>query len=67
MKRQKGVFMKDSTKLIMGKTALGLGVCGAVGVACYVTESGWPLLGLVFLPGVSLPAEKNVVEVVTNI
>ena len=59
--------MKDSTKVILGKTAVGLGVCGAVGTACYVTESGWPLLGLIFLPGFKLPEETNLVEVVTNI
>lgn len=68
MKREKGVFMKDTTTLILGKTALGLGVCGAVGCACYVTESAWPLLGLVFLPSVCLPEDKSItsVEVISN-
>ncbi len=28
---------------------INLGVCGAVAVACWVTQSAWPLLGLVFL------------------
>ena len=37
-------------------TAWGLaavGVCIAVGVACYATGSAWPLLGLIFIPSVS--------------
>ncbi len=46
--------MSDNTLLILGTTAVGLGVCGAVGCACHVTKSGLPLLGLIFLPMVRI-------------
>lgn len=42
--------MNNLTLNLAGRMAVGLGVCTAVGVACKVTKSGWPLLGLVFLP-----------------
>lgn len=51
--------MTDSTKIIVGSTLIGLGVCGAVGTACYVTKSGLPLLGLIFLPAVRVTMETN--------
>lgn len=31
-----------------------LGVCGAVAVAAWATQSGWPLLGLLMLGGIKL-------------
>lgn len=55
--------MKQSTLKLVGRTMVGLGVCGAVGVACKVTKSGWPLLGLIFLPSVigdEAPASMDV-------
>lgn len=46
--------MDNRTLMIVGTTAVGLGVCGAVGYACHVTKSAFPLLGLMFIPTVSL-------------
>ena len=53
--------MKDSTLELVGRSLVGIGVCTAVGVACKVTESGWPLLGLIFLPSVSTSV-TNVIQ-----
>lgn len=61
--------MKQSTLKLVGRTMVGLGVCGAVGVACKVTESGWPLLGLIFLPAVigdEAPGDMDVTDVVED-
>lgn len=66
--------MKQSTLKLVGRTMVGLGVCGAVGVACKVTKSGWPLLGLVFLPAVTgveelveAPESMDVTEVAEDL
>ncbi len=51
---RKEIIMDNRTLMIVGTTAVGLGVCGAVGYACHVTKSAFPLLGLMFIPTVSL-------------
>lgn len=49
--------MNKSTLELVGRATVGIGVCTAVGVACKVTKSGWPLLGLMFIPSLSSTTE----------
>ena len=61
--------MNNNTAQIVGRTVAALGVCGAVGVACKMTKSGLPLLGLIFLPGIyggPEAVQEVVQEVVEN-
>ena len=58
--------MNNSTLQIVGRTVAAVGVCGAVAVACKVTKSGMPLLGLIFLPSIYGGPAEVVTEVVEN-
>ena len=51
--------MDRTDALILSTTIVGLGVCGAVGVACYKTRSALPLLGLMFLPTLKITTSNN--------
>lgn len=48
----------DKYALIVGGVGI-LGVCTAVSIACYVTKSALPLLGLIFIPSVRWYSRKD--------
>lgn len=51
--------MKSENLMVVGNALVGLGVCGAVGAACYVTKKATPLLGLVFLPAIRITVSTD--------